>query len=52
MSFLGKVLLVTLLCACGAWIFAALLAFAWNVQPVDFNSPSVRALAWIRYRMR
>lgn len=52
MRFLGKVLLMALLCASGAWILAALLAFAWNVEPVDLDSRSVRALAWIRSTIR
>jgi hypothetical protein len=50
MKFLGEILLVVLLCVCGAWILAALLAFAWNVEPVDFNSPSIRFLAWLNPR--
>lgn len=50
MRFLGRVLLLALLCACGGWILAALLAFAWNVEPVDFNSPLITFLSWFHPR--
>lgn len=50
--FLGKVLLLTLLCASGAWLFALIWAFFENGQAVDWDSPTVRALGWIRCRMR
>lgn len=52
MRFLGQVVLIFLLCASGAWILAALLAFAWNVQPVDFNSRFITFLSWIVPRPR
>jgi hypothetical protein len=48
MSFLWKIFLVVLLCSCGAWIFAALLGFVWNVQPVDWDSRIVRFLVWLK----
>jgi hypothetical protein len=52
MRFLGKVFLLTLLCASGAWLVALIWAFVENAQPVDFDSPMVRFLSFVGRHQR